>query len=123
MMKKFFSPILLFFFSMYVLSGPLIWATYFVYKDYIAETYCVNKQNPDCCGQCHVREVEDQTPKNESPKIEVRTPEILSFIALELEFSSLKNEEDITFADISIGDTHPGFPDDINQPPKHHSIS
>jgi hypothetical protein len=51
MIKIFLSAFVLFFFLLYIFSSPIIWATYFAYKDFIAEEYCVNKQNPDCCGQ------------------------------------------------------------------------
>ena len=118
MIKTTFTSILLFFLSLYVLSSPIIWATYFVYKDYIAKTYCVNKQDPICCGQCHVREVEDQAPKNESPKIEVRTPEISLFVSFTLKYSEVEEYSLTCFAPYLLGNTSIGFTNEIFQPPK-----
>ncbi|MFZ4621556.1 MAG: hypothetical protein ACOYNS_13430 [Bacteroidota bacterium] len=59
------------------MSSPLIWATYFAYQEYIAATFCVNKQLPLCNGKCFINTVVEEEQKPVIPKIEIRTPEII----------------------------------------------
>jgi hypothetical protein len=112
------SSVVLFFFSLYVMSSPIVWATYFVYQDYIAETFCVNKQNPDCCGKCFVNEVENEQPKNDLPKIEVRTPELLSFILEKINYNKTANHTLLPVFWFSQGEVSIGFAIEITHPPK-----
>ena len=105
-------------FSLYVLSSPIIWATYYVYQDYIAEEFCVNKQNPDCCGKCYINEVEDEQPANALPRIEVRTPELMSFVILKLKFHPALFRIPISFTSICSGDVSIGFPRHPVHPPE-----
>jgi hypothetical protein len=76
MFKTFYSYFALFMFTLYALSSPIIWASYFAYQEYIASTFCVNKQLPICNGTCFINTVIEEEPSPALPKIEVRTPEI-----------------------------------------------
>jgi hypothetical protein len=118
MIKTILSYIILFCFCLYILSGSILWATYFAYQQYIAATYCVNKQIPICNGQCHIREVEDQTQKSESPKIETRSQEILSFVTLEYDFHFSQTTRKNIFTEFISGKTNCGYSSIIIPPPK-----
>lgn len=76
MFKTILSYLALLLFSAYTLSSPIIWASYFAYQEYIASTFCVNKQLPLCNGTCFINTVVEEEPTPVLPKIEVRTPEI-----------------------------------------------
>lgn len=118
MAKRFTSLLVLFFFSLYVLSSPLIWATYYTYQEYFAESFCVNKQNPDCCGKCYINEVEDEKPANDLPKIEVRTPELTSFTTDTLLFHHSDCQTLLTYGTAPNGEVSSGYPAKILQPPE-----
>lgn len=124
MIKKFFTYILLLQIIFYVLSTPIIWATYYLFKDYIIEKYCENKETPTCSGKCHMMKVEREAPKDkDTPKIEVRTPEMFPFLIAEL-FSSIKNiDEILTAFIINNEDKTNGFSPDILKPPKQKFLS
>lgn len=111
--------IALFFFSLYVLSTPVVWVVYYAYQDYIAENFCVNKKNPDCCGKCFVNDVTDEEPKKELPKIEVRTPEIASFILQEQHDRTAAPVERTRFAHHRTLPVSTGYTSTPFQPPEH----
>jgi hypothetical protein len=118
MFKTISSYFVIFFFSTYTLSAPIIWATYFVYQDYIAEEFCVNKSNPDCCGSCYIIEIEDEKPVNNLPKIEVRTPELTSFILLRHFSPKDHPSASMAYAPHSAGNISTGYTSDIHRPPE-----
>jgi hypothetical protein len=117
------SLFVVFFFSLYVMSSPIIWAAYFVYQDYITETFCVNKQNPDCCGKCYVIEVDNEQPKNDLPKIEVRTPELTSFTIDKIYCHLIDAHTLLLFSPFHHGDVSNGFTLKLTQPPEQNSRS
>jgi hypothetical protein len=96
MFKTFYSYFALLTFTLYALSSPIIWASYFAYQEYIAATFCVNKQLPLCNGTCFINTVVEEDPKPVVPKIEVRTPEIvpaLIELSIELNSSGIKTRQ------------------------------
>ncbi|MFZ4621318.1 MAG: hypothetical protein ACOYNS_12230, partial [Bacteroidota bacterium] len=78
----------------------------------------VNKQNPDCCGKCYVADVTDEAPKKELPKIEVRTPEISSFILNTLHHHAVDHQSLVRFSPFHPGLTSNGFDEEIIEPPE-----
>lgn len=118
MTKRFFSFLLLFFFSIYVLSSPILWASYYIYKDYIFENLCVNKDVPSCCGKCHIKKIDNEQPKNALPKIEVRNPEIASFILNKIDFHRTDNFSLLLIDIHKREDVPSGFGQEIFIPPE-----
>lgn len=110
--------------TLYALSTPIIWVTYYLFKDYIIEKYCENKQKPSCAGKCHMMKVEKENPKDQdTPKIEVRTPEMFPFLVAEF-FPGIKNiDEILTAFIINDEDETNGFSPDILKPPKQKFLS
>lgn len=117
-MTRAFSIPVLFFFSLYVLSAPVIWATYFAYQDYFAEEFCMNKENPDCCGSCYIVEVEKEKPADNLPKIEVRTPELTSFVILHHLRPKDMHPAYLAYASFHSGTPSSGYPSDVHRPPE-----
>jgi hypothetical protein len=108
---------------MYVLSTPIIWVSYFIYQDYIAETFCVNKVNPDCCGKCYVGGVTDDEPKKELPKIHARTAEITSFVMATVQKEVQGDQSRFHFASFQSGQLSNGFDIEIIEPPERSSTT
>lgn len=105
MFKTFLSCFALLFFSLYVLSSPLIWASYFAYQEYIAATFCVNKQLPLCNGTCFINTVVEENPKPVVPKIEVRTPEIVPAL--------IERSTELKSSGVTIKQYHPSYSQSI----------
>lgn len=118
MFKKIFSVILLFFFVAYVLSSPIIWAVYYIYKDYIFENYCENKDIPSCCGKCHITKIDSEQSKDVLPKVEVRNPEITSIILTKTQFSQPDKHCLLVIETLEQEDISLGFIQDIFVPPE-----
>lgn len=118
MIKRFFSYLILLFFSVYLLSSPILWASYFIYKDYIFEKLCVNKDVPSCCGKCHIKKIDSEQPKNALPKIEIRNPEIASFILNKIDFRRPDNFSSLLMDIYRDGDITSGFGQEIFIPPE-----
>lgn len=119
MIKKFFTYFLILQLTIYVLSSSVIWVTYYIFKDYIVEKYCENKETPMCGGKCHMMKVEKESPKDKDiPKIEVRTPEVFPFIVLD--FSSYSKNIDEKFTSFIIKDEGKSndFSREILKPPE-----
>ncbi len=124
MKKKFFTYFLLLQVTVYALSTPIIWAAYYIFKDYIIEKYCENKETPMCGGKCHMMKVEKETPKDKDvPKIEVRTPEIYPFLISELFPGPININKILTAFIITNEDDTNGFSQDILRPPKQKFLS
>jgi hypothetical protein len=118
MFKTIVSYFSLLLFSAYSLSSPIIWATYFVCQDYFAEEFCVNKENPDCCGSCYISDVTDEVPKSALPQIEVRTPNLIPF-TIELAYRlSLHQPILLRYPPFIAGLPDPGYTNEILQPPE-----
>jgi hypothetical protein len=69
-------------FVCYANSSPLLWSVYFAFEDVIAEQYCVNPENDQCNGKCHINSIDEDAPtqKSDAVKSELRFPEINEFI-------------------------------------------
>lgn len=92
MIRKFFISILILNLAVYVLSTSVIWTAYYIFKDYITENYCENKEKPSCSGKCHINKIDRETPKDKNiPKFEIREPEIVPFIVSDISIGSKNN--------------------------------
>lgn len=71
-----------------VLAMPLIKLSYDLNKDFIAQTFCENRDKPelDCCGKCYlekelVASQEDSSPASDLAKKPVATRELFWLLA------------------------------------------
>lgn len=118
MLKRIFSFLLLLSFTFYILSSPIVWAAYYIYKDYIFENYCENKDIPSCCGKCHITKIDNEQPKNSLPKIEVRNPEIASFVLSKIDYDQLNKYSLLFIGFLERKDISLGFIQDLLIPPE-----
>jgi hypothetical protein len=123
MIKTFLSYFVLFLFSLYTLSSPIIWASYFAYQEYIAATFCVNKELPLCNGKCYINTIVEEKPTPTLPKIEVRTPELVSFTIDKFNLHTIDNHTLLLFSTLHQGDVSSGFTLELIQPPEHNPVS
>ncbi len=48
-------------------AGPILWVSYYLNADRIAEEYCMNRRSPSCHGKCHMKEMQDEQESRQPP--------------------------------------------------------
>ncbi len=80
-MRRAFHVIVLLLFTLYVQSGAMTWAVYYLFADDIAAAFCVNPTNPACHGRCHMTQITEKQQKHDAPGVEINIEKPLPFVS------------------------------------------
>ena len=124
MLKKITIYIFILQIFVYIQSTTITWGLYFIFKDYITEKYCENKNNPMCGGKCQIAKFEGGTSKEKAlPKFEPRLPEINPFLVNKLISSQNLQVIIKSFPPVMVEEETDGYSLILYKPPKNNILS
>ncbi|RYG00576.1 MAG: hypothetical protein EOO02_14605 [Chitinophagaceae bacterium] len=105
-----------------MIAAPLLCFDYSIRKDFIAATYCVNKDKPElqCFGQCHLKkqlEKTNESGESQTQKSNTQHPSIDFFEENETISFELNTDDHLPLSAQFLSTITTGYPGDVFHPP------